>query len=85
MALSSGPQGGSRGLGVRRAYSYLSVFDGRAGKARLSSLTESPPATLQQGAANVDAQNLDLRAILMAFRPLDPVMGHLLMDRAVPN
>jgi hypothetical protein len=34
---------------------------------------------------NVDGQNLDTRPILMASRPLDPVMGHLLMDRAVTN
>ncbi|HMI42491.1 MAG TPA: hypothetical protein VK516_02645, partial [Gemmatimonadaceae bacterium] len=34
---------------------------------------------------NIDAQNLDTRPILMAFRPLDPVMGHRLIDRAITN
>jgi|GEM_PF-1660441 len=78
-------QGEQQGLGVRRHYAYLSVFDGQRGKTRLSSLTDSPPAAIIQGTANVDAQNLDTRAILMALRPLDPVMGHLLIERAVTN
>lgn len=78
-------QGGNRGLGVRRHYSYVSVFDGQVGTTRLSSFLDHPPATMLQTTANVDAQNLDARPILMAFRPLDPVMGHRLMDRAVTN
>lgn len=79
------PQGDNRGLGVRRNYSYISVFDGQVGKTHLSSLAGSPPPTIRQVAANVDGQNLDTRAILMAFRPLDSTMGHLLIDRAVTN
>lgn len=78
-------QGGNRGLGVRRHYSYVSVFDGQIGTTRLSSFFDHPPATMLQTTANVDAQNLDTRPILMAFRPLDPVMGHRLMDRAITN
>ena len=78
-------QGGNRGLGVRRHYSYVTVFDGRIGTTRLSSFFDHPPQTITQTTANVDAQNLDTRPILMAFRPLDPVMGHRLIDRAVPN
>src|SRR5262245_2822176 len=31
------------------------------------------------------AQNLDTRAIMMLFRPLDPGLGHALFDRAVTN
>jgi hypothetical protein len=79
------PHGEARGLGVRRHYSYASVFDGQRGETRLTSLTDSPPAAVHRTARNVDAQNLDTRAILLAFRPLDPVMGHLLIDRAVTN
>jgi hypothetical protein len=79
------PQGGTRGLGVRRHYSYVSVFDGRTGTTRVTSFFDHPPATITQSAANVDAQNLDVRPILMAFRPLDPVMGHQLVDRAITN
>jgi hypothetical protein len=78
-------QGGNRGLGVRRHYSYVSVFDGQIGTIRLSSFLDHPPATVLQATANVDAQNLDARPILMAFRPLDPVMGHRFMDRAITN
>ena len=77
--------GENKGLGVGRNYSYISVFDGQMGKTRLSSLTDSPPAVISQTMTNVDAQNLDTRAIMMALRPLDPVMGHLLIDRAVTN
>ncbi len=77
--------GEQRGLGVRRHYSYVSVFDGQRGETRLSSLTGSPPAAIRRAATNEDAQNLDTRALLLAFRPLDAVMGHLLMDRAVTN
>src|SRR5882672_12312065 len=79
------PQGGNRGLGVRRHYSYVTVFDGRIGTTRLSSFLDHPPETISQTTANVDAQNLDTRPILMAFRPLDPVLGHRLIDRAVTN
>ncbi len=78
-------QGGNRGLGVRRHYSYVSVFDGQTGTVRLNSLLDHPPATILQTTANVDAQNLDVRPILMAFRPLDAVMGHRLIDRAITN
>jgi hypothetical protein len=79
------PRGETQGLGVRRQYSYLSVFDGRRSETRLTSLLASPPPSVQHVPANVDAQNLDTRVILLAFRPLDPVMGHLLLDRAVTN
>jgi hypothetical protein len=78
-------QGGNRGLGVRRHYKYVSVFDGQTGTTRLNSFIDHPPATMLQSSANVDAQNLDTRPILMAFRPLDAVMGHRLIDRAVTN
>ncbi len=78
-------QGGNRGLGVRRHYSYVSVFDGRIGTTRVSSLLDHPPPTNIQTTANVDAQNLDTRPILMAFRPLDAGMGHRLIDRAITN
>jgi hypothetical protein len=67
------------------SYSYVSVFDGRRGTVRLTTLLDSPPPATLETTTNVDAQNLDVRPILMAFRPLDPVMGHLLMDRAVTN
>lgn len=79
------PDGRSDGLGVRRKYAYLSVFDGAVGRTTITSLIESPPPAVRQVSMNVDAQNLDTRPILMAIRPLDPVMGHLLMDRAVTN
>lgn len=79
------PQGDHSGLGDGANYSYLSVFDGQMGRVRVSSLKESPPPVVSQSMVNVDAQNLDTRAILMALRPLDPVMGHLLLDRAVTN
>ena len=78
-------QGGNRGLGVRRHYSYVSVFDGQFGTARLNSFLEHPPGTIIRTTVNVDAQNLDTRPILMAFRPLDPVMEHQLIDRAITN
>ena len=70
-------QGKSRdnGLGVRRYYSYVSVFDGQRGETRITSLTDSPPAATHQTMMNVDAQNLDTRPILMALRALDPAMG----------
>jgi hypothetical protein len=77
--------GGNRGLGVRRHYSYVSVFDGQAGTTRLNTFLEHPPGTVVRTTANLDAQNLDVRPILMAFRPLDVAMGHLLIDRAVTN
>ena len=78
-------QGDNRGLGVRRHYSYMSVFDGQTERTRITSFLDHPPGTVLQTAANIDAQNLDVRPILMAFRPLDPAMGHLLIDRAVTN
>jgi hypothetical protein len=78
-------QGGDRGLGVRRHYSYVTIFDGRIGTTRLSSFLDHPPEIITQTTANVDAQNLDTRPILMAFRPLDPIMGHRLIDRAITN
>jgi hypothetical protein len=78
-------QGGNRGLGVRRHYSYVSVFDGQVGTTRLNSFLDHPPPTMLHTTANVDAQNLDARPILMAFRPLDAVMGHRLIDRAITN
>lgn len=77
--------GGNQGLGVRRHYSYVGVFDGRVGATQVTSQLGSPPATIVRTTANADAQNLDTRPLLMAFRPLDPVMGHLLIDRAVTN
>jgi hypothetical protein len=79
------PQGGRRGLGVQRHYTYVSVFDGQKGTTRVTSFIDHPPPTALQTTDNVDAQNLDTRPILMAFRPLDPVMGHRLIDRAVTN
>lgn len=79
------PRGGNSGLGVRRHYSYVSVFDGQTGAVRLNSFLDHPPGTLLQATANVDAQDLDVRPILMAFRPLDAAMGHRLIDRAVTN
>jgi hypothetical protein len=79
------PDNRSDGLGVRRNYAYVSVFDGQVGKTSLTTKLDGPPPVERQTTANVDAQNLDTRAILMAFRPLDPVMGHLLIDRAVTN
>jgi hypothetical protein len=79
------PRGDNRGLGVRRHYSYVSVFDGQVGTTRLNSFLDHPPGTALQTTANVDAQNLDTRPILMAFRPLDAVMGHRLIDRAITN
>jgi hypothetical protein len=79
------PKGDNKGLGEGKHYSYTSVFDGQTGMIRLTSLTDSPPAVIRQTITNVDAQNLDTRAILVAFRPLDPLMGHLLIDRAVTN
>jgi len=79
------PQGRNSGLGVRRHYSYVSVFDGQTGAVRLNSFLDHPPGTLLRATANVDAQDLDVRPILMAFRPLDAAMGHRLIDRAVTN
>jgi hypothetical protein len=79
------PDNRSDGLGVQRNYSYVSVFDGQVGKTSLTTKLDGPPPVVHQTTTNMDAQNLDTRAILMAFRPLDPVMGHLLLDRAVTN
>jgi hypothetical protein len=76
-------RGDTDGFGVKRHYSYVSVFDGRSGKTSLTTLTGTTPPAIRPVAWNVDAQNLDTRAIMMMFRPLDPVMGDLLIDRAV--
>jgi hypothetical protein len=77
--------GDTLGLGVHRHYSYVSVFDGQQGETRINSLLGAPPGTVVRSTANVDAQNLDTRPILLTFRPLDPAMGHLLIDRAITN
>jgi hypothetical protein len=79
------PQGDNKGLGEEKHYTYVSVFDGQTGKTTLTTLLASPPPVVRQSVPNVDAQNLDTRPLLMAFRPLDPVMGHLLIARAVTN
>ena len=78
-------QGTNQGLGVRRHYSYVSVFDGQRGAVRVNSFLDHPPGTVLPTTANVDAQNLDVRPMLIGFRPLDAAMGHLLIDRAVTN
>jgi hypothetical protein len=77
--------GDNNGLGVRRNYSYLSVFDGQISKVSLTSLIGTPPSAIRHVSANPDAQNLDTRVILLAFRPLDSTLGDLLIDRAVTN
>ena len=79
------PQGGNRGLGVRRHYSYVSIFDGQTATTRTVSRLGPPPPAVTHSTANIDAQNVDGRPIMMAFRALDPVMGHRLIDRAVTN
>lgn len=75
----------SDGLGVRRNYVYVSVFDGHVSRTSLSSRLDSPPPVVHQELASVDAQNLDTRPFLLAIRPLDSVMGLRLVDRAVTN
>jgi hypothetical protein len=70
---------------VRRNYSYESTFDGERGSYRVSSLLGTPPPSAVATVSAPDAQNLDTRVLLMLFRPLDAVMGHLLMERAVTN
>jgi hypothetical protein len=79
-------EGETTGNGDRRHYSYAyeSVFDGRRNVARATSLNDTPGTTTRSN-DNSDAQNLDTRAILTALRPLDPILGDLLVDRAVPN
>lgn len=79
-------EGDTTGNSDRRHYSYRyeSVFDGRRTVARATSLADTPP-TITESNDSRDAQNLDVRLILMALRPLDPVLGDLLVDRAVPN
>jgi hypothetical protein len=79
------PRGDTLGLGVHRHYTYVSIFDGQQGETRLTSSLGSPPGTIVHNTANIDAQNLDTRPILLTFRPLDPQMGHLLIDRAITN
>jgi hypothetical protein len=78
-------KGDNKGLGVKRKYSYLSVFNGHICKVSFTSLTGIPPPTIRYLSANPDAQNLDDRVILMAFRPLDSTLGDLLIERAVTN
>jgi hypothetical protein len=91
--------GDNKGLGLGRHYLYVSTFDGVIGKWSLDTVktpearagtkrtseNEFPEPLNDQSTANIDAQNLDTRAILMAFRPLDPAMGHTRVDRAVTN
>jgi hypothetical protein len=79
------PTGDTTGFGEGRHYSYVSVFDGQSEQVRLTLLNGDMPPTAFATTSNVDAQDLDTRPIMMALRPLDPVMGHLLVDRAVPN
>jgi hypothetical protein len=79
------PSGEERGLGEGKRYSYLSVFDGHRGERRLTLLNGSMPPTRLPLQANEDAQNLDNRAIMLALRPLDPILGDRLVDRAVTN
>ena len=79
------PNGDNRGLGVRRHYSYSSSYDGSRDEIRVTSLLASPPPAIQHFGGNIDAQNLDMRAIMLALRPLDSAMGHLLIDRAITN
>lgn len=79
------PNGENNGLGEGRHYTYVSTFDGQTTKITLTSATNSPPPVSSQLSTSVDAQNLDLRPILLFFRPLDPLMGDLLLDRAVTN
>ena len=73
------------GLGQHRHYTYVSAFDGRHGTSTLTTSLDGPPPTTLQSTANVDAQNLDARPIMMTLRPLDPVLGDLLLERAVTN
>jgi hypothetical protein len=68
-----------------RHFSYVSVFDGQSGLTRLSDVAGDLPPVVTRTGRNVDAQTLDTRAILMAFRPLDSELGHVLVDRAVCN
>lgn len=79
------PQGDNSGLGEGKHYLYVSMFDGQKGKVSASVFAGAPPPVITQTTTNIDAQNLDTRPILLAFRPLDAVMGHLLIDRAVTN
>jgi len=75
----------AQGLGEGKRFLYMSVFDGQSGITRLTSLNDSLPPLVRQSAENVDAQNLDLRPIMITLRPLDPVLGFLLVGRAVTN
>ena len=79
------PNGDNAGLGVRRHYSYSSSYDGQRNEIRVTSLSTSPPVAIQHVGGSVDAQNLDMRAIMLTFRPLDAAMGDLLIDRAITN
>src|ERR1051325_10016748 len=55
------------------------------GSIRIDALNGDPPSTTRTTTSFVDAQNLDTRPIFLALRPLDPVLGHLLLERAVTN
>ena len=79
-------EGDTTGNGDQRHYSYRyeSVFDGRRATARATSLNDTPE-TIVHANEDRDAQNLDMRPFFLAFRPLDPVLGDLLVDRAVTN
>ena len=79
------PQGANSGLGEGKHYVYSSTFDGQIGTSRVLPLAGSLPSIISQAPLNADAQNLDTRPLMMALRPLDPVMGHLLISRAVTN
>lgn len=72
-----------------RRFTYASVFDGRTGTSRVTAVSREPgesvPDILSRGGANPDAQSLDTRPLLMTFRPLDPILGHPFLDRAVTN
>jgi hypothetical protein len=80
-----GAPGDTLGLGEGKHYRYESRFDGQRGRTRLTLLSDSMPPVVLPVASSVDAQNLDTRAILLAFRPLDSVMGDLLVERARTN
>jgi hypothetical protein len=79
------PGSDNRGLGLARHYTYVSVFDGQRGETRLTALRNDEAPVIRPSAAPVDAQNLDTRAIMLAFRPLDRIMGSRHIDRAVTN
>jgi len=79
------PHGSNTGYGEGKHYTHVSVFDGRATTTTLTRLDDNMPPAVLRADGNIEAQNLDTRPIMMALRPLDPVMGHRLIERAVPN